>query len=437
MSLISLIIRTKNEEKWIYHCLNMIYNQTMKNIEIIIVDNNSNDNTINIAKRFPVDHIINIENFKPGKAINDGIRVSTGDFIVCISAHCIPKDEFWLENLFNNFENNDKIAGVYGRQLPVSFTDPINTRDLLLVFGQDKRIQYKDYFFHNANSMFKRVIWEKFPFDEDVTNIEDRVWGKEVINHGLHIVYEPSAAVYHHHGLHQGNEPIRAKGVVSIIEKIDQDILNEIPDSFKPENVNIIALLPIKGNITKDSIQYDLINKTIENIKKSKYINNIYVLSENRNLAFNNAIWLDRNLIDNSENLSIEILLKCSLEKIEENGNYPQSIMYVNYEYINSPVDIFDNLILDAQYKGYETVFPGYIDYGHYWFKNLEDFIQTDNSMKSRNERVPIFKALYGLGCLCSTHLIRKGQMFGGKIGILPIKDLKYTFRNIDLLNNE
>ena len=261
MSLISLIIRTKNEEKWIFHCLNMIYKQRMKNIEIIIVDNNSNDNTINIAKRFPVDHIINIENFMPGKAINDGIRVSKGDFIVCISAHCIPKDEFWLENLYNNFENNEKIAGVYGRQLPVSFTDPINTRDLLLVFGQDKRIQYKDYFFHNANSMFKRVIWEKFPFDEDVTNIEDRVWGKEVINHGLHIVYEPAAAVYHHHGLHQGNEPIRAKGVVSIIEKIDQDILNEIPDSFKPENVNIIALLPIKGNITKDSIQYDLINK--------------------------------------------------------------------------------------------------------------------------------------------------------------------------------
>ena len=52
--LASIIIRTKNEEDWIGHCLEAIINQSYKNFEIIIVDNQSSDNTIEIAKSFSV-----------------------------------------------------------------------------------------------------------------------------------------------------------------------------------------------------------------------------------------------------------------------------------------------------------------------------------------------------------------------------------------------
>ena len=48
----SIIIRTHNEEDWIGHCLDAVRNQTYKNIEIIIVDNKSTDNTLKIAKTF-------------------------------------------------------------------------------------------------------------------------------------------------------------------------------------------------------------------------------------------------------------------------------------------------------------------------------------------------------------------------------------------------
>ena len=433
MSLVSIIIRSKNEEKWIFHCLNMVFSQTFKNIEVIIVDNASVDNTIEIAKRFPVYKIINIDTFKPGLAINQGIRESNGDFIVCLSAHCIPKDNNWLENLLANFNNDDKIAGVYGRQLPVSFTEPIDKRDLLLVFGQDKRVQYKDYFFHNANSMFTRKIWEKFPFNEEVTNIEDRVWGKEVISEGYHIIYEPEASVFHHHGLHQGNELKRAKGVVSIIEKTDNDTINNIPNSFKPDNFNIAAILPIKEKFSEDSNEFKLIKKTINELKNAKYIKNIYILSETNYLSLNNTIWIDRTLIPNSENIGLDELLKHTLEKIELLGDHPLGLMYVNYEYINRPINIFDELIIDAQYKGYDTVFPGYIDYGHYWFISEDIFKQTDSSMKSRQERNTIFRALYGLGCFTSTYLVRKGHFIGGKIGILPLNSLKYSLRSKEI----
>ena len=44
--LVSIIIRTKNEERWISSCLQSVFNQTHKNIEVIIVDNLSTDMTV-------------------------------------------------------------------------------------------------------------------------------------------------------------------------------------------------------------------------------------------------------------------------------------------------------------------------------------------------------------------------------------------------------
>ena len=60
--LVSIIIRTKNEERWIDHCLSAIATQSIKDYEIILVDNNSNDNSVKIAGKY-ADKIINIAQF--------------------------------------------------------------------------------------------------------------------------------------------------------------------------------------------------------------------------------------------------------------------------------------------------------------------------------------------------------------------------------------
>ena len=87
--LVSIIIRTKNEEKWISACLKSVFRQQYKNIEVIIVDNESTDRTVAKAQEFPI-KLVTIKDFFPGKAINDGIRASSGEYIVCLSGHCIP-----------------------------------------------------------------------------------------------------------------------------------------------------------------------------------------------------------------------------------------------------------------------------------------------------------------------------------------------------------
>ena len=80
--LVSIIIRTKNEERWIVPCLKSIFSQTYKNFEIIIVDNCSTDKTIEKAKQFKISKILKINKFLPGKAINLGIKNSKGNVIM-------------------------------------------------------------------------------------------------------------------------------------------------------------------------------------------------------------------------------------------------------------------------------------------------------------------------------------------------------------------
>ena len=201
--LVSIIIRTKNEERWIVPCLESLFNQTYRNFEIIIVDNYSTDKTIEKAKQFKISKILKIKKFLPGKAINMGIKKSKGTYAVILSAHAIPTNNLWLEKLVKAIEEDEKFAGVYGRQEPMSFSSPSDKRDMLLVFGLDRKYQIKDSFFHNANSIIRRKIWNKIIFDEKVTNIEDRIWAQEAINHGYKIMYEPEASVYHYHGIHQ------------------------------------------------------------------------------------------------------------------------------------------------------------------------------------------------------------------------------------------
>ena len=60
--LVSLIIRTKNEERWIHSCLDAVFSQCYKNFEVILVDNESTDKTVEKAHQFPIKEIVSINN---------------------------------------------------------------------------------------------------------------------------------------------------------------------------------------------------------------------------------------------------------------------------------------------------------------------------------------------------------------------------------------
>ncbi len=221
---ITIVIRTKNEARWIDSCLFAVSQQDYPEFEIVLVDNDSTDGTLDIARKYDIKVLrIPDSEFNYSRALNLGIRAGRGELVAILSGHCIPVNELWLAHLVMNFQDSLTVA-CYGRQEPLPDTSPADKRDLWITFGLDRKVQKKDYFFHNANSMIRKSVWEEVPFNEKIHGVEDQDWAKKILNNGSRIVYEPLAAVFHHHGIHHGGNEERVARVVSIIELIQQDL---------------------------------------------------------------------------------------------------------------------------------------------------------------------------------------------------------------------
>jgi glycosyltransferase involved in cell wall biosynthesis len=82
---VSIIVPAYNTEKYISKCLSSLVNQTIKDIEIIIVNDGSTDNTKDIISSFANENnnikIINQDNLKQGAARNNGIKIASGEYI--------------------------------------------------------------------------------------------------------------------------------------------------------------------------------------------------------------------------------------------------------------------------------------------------------------------------------------------------------------------
>lgn len=196
----SIIIRTYNEEKHLGNLLRAISEQSYKDYEVIVVDSSSRDRTVEIAEQFGA-KVISIESrdFTFGYALNVGCEASRGKYLVFASAHVLPADEAWLFNTLAPFDN-DKIAGVFGRQLghPTSkFSESMDFKRVFKTVALDLN-EPLDYV-NNANAAIRKESWEKHRFDEYLFGLEDVDLIKRITNEGYLIRYEPKSAVYHIH----------------------------------------------------------------------------------------------------------------------------------------------------------------------------------------------------------------------------------------------
>ena len=425
----SIIIRTKNEEQWIKHCLKTIDVQSFRDFEVVLVDNESEDATVTIAKRHGVEKIATIADYHPGDALNRGIAAASGEYVVCLSAHCVPRDGDWLSNLLDPFEDAN-VAGVYGRQLPVSFSSDSDKRDLLITFGLDRRVQVKDYFFHNANSAIRRDIWEKVPFDDRAPNIEDRIWGKAVIEAGYNLVYVPEAAVYHHHGIHQNQEQGRAHTTASVLDHVEPaGALSGLPETMRPESTHIVAICPVLGDVGSED---ELLAGLVRDLQTSRYVDTIYLLSESEGVAELarrvGAEFIERPADLQPPDKSVEDALRYAFLEIEARGEFPDAIVYANYLFPCRPEGFFDELATELQYKGLDTVFGGYPDFSNYWIGGGEEGYRIiGEGMRPRSVRHPMYRALNGLGTIAASFQIRRGSLIGEAVGIITIHDETYT----------
>ena len=107
---ISVVMPVYNVEKYIADCLFSLINQTLEEIEFILVDDGSLDNSLEIINLFAKYDsrikIIKQENAGPSKARNTGLKEAKGQYISFIDSDDWVDEDF-LEKLYNSAKNNN------------------------------------------------------------------------------------------------------------------------------------------------------------------------------------------------------------------------------------------------------------------------------------------------------------------------------------------
>jgi len=199
---ISIIIRSKNEERFIGRALSAIFQQDIDlPCEVILIDSGSTDRTLEIGRRYSV-HLYEIDNreFTYGRALNYGASLARGQYLISLSAHCIPTNTAWMGRLVSYLRTDSTIAATYGGQVPIKGLNPFEERSLMAVFKPDHKGVIGAPF-SNANCAIRKDIWERYPFDEKASFAEDFIWS-QMLPKEHKIKYVPEAAVYHTHPLH-------------------------------------------------------------------------------------------------------------------------------------------------------------------------------------------------------------------------------------------
>jgi cellulose synthase/poly-beta-1,6-N-acetylglucosamine synthase-like glycosyltransferase len=423
---VSVIIRTLNEERWIDACLRAVHDQDHPDVEIVLVDNRSTDRTLDIVSGYPV-VLEHIDEFRPGLALNQGVRASSGEVLVFVSGHCVPVNTNWLNNLIAPLSDPD-VAGVYGRQEPLSYTSDLDKRDLLTVFGLDPKVQRRDPFFHNANSAMRRDVWERFPFDEEVTNVEDRIWGREVIEAGMTIRYEPEASVYHWHGINHSANPKRARDVVRVIEQ-------HVSPTLRPvavDQLRVTAIVPIRGE-SRVIGGRPLLEETVRAATKAETIDEVIVVPNIEGTAelarslgaavpFLSTPELARSFV------GIWDVVRYAVSELRRLDQAPDIVVLLSETYPLRRPEIIDAVVRHLLAQDLDTVIAARPERHGVWRQTDAGLERVGSgSMPTHLKDDHLYIGLVGLCSATRVESVRNGDVMAGRVGLYGVEDSAST----------
>jgi len=166
----TIIIPCFNSEKWIEECLLSALKQTYSNLEVIFVDNESTDKSLEIAKKiqqqYPhlvIDVAKNIYKYSYQEPVEKALEISTGKFFTILGSDDFIDDRY-VENIVSILNKSDKIKAL---QSPIR-----GIKNNLFV--SDLKHEY------NSLTEFKNQLFTKCP-----VNTPSIVLSKDLYNSGI------------------------------------------------------------------------------------------------------------------------------------------------------------------------------------------------------------------------------------------------------------
>lgn len=293
---ISIIIPVYNVEEYLKQCLDSVINQTFKDIEIIIVNDGSTDNSINIIEEYKERDsriiFLNQENHGPGYARNSGLKIAKGEYILFIDSDDWIREDTLQElyEIVKNDKNIDLIIFQY-----VNYDDEKDKFydeefDSELKKYVNKTFNYEDvsniYLQPNPNMKFykKSLIEENnIQFPEELF-FEDKPFHTEIVLQSNKIYYTDKT--YFFRRRRQGSVTAKADDILFDSVKISNLVVNVYKKSGKYEQYmkNVInakiSYLKYCYRIIRDEYKQDyleLLANDFDKIKSDKNTCNEYL----------------------------------------------------------------------------------------------------------------------------------------------------------------
>lgn len=176
-SLVSIIVPVYNAEKYLSECIESIQNLTYKNIELILIDDGSTDNSGLICDEYATnDHrirVIHQENSGPSVARNNGINVAKGKYIQFVDSD--DSVELNMTNrLVESMNNNVQLAICGYKSMKIDNGNTVIRKHIPFIQGIYQNSEFIKHFGEFYKSGFISALWNKLYVTEVIKKFNMR-----------------------------------------------------------------------------------------------------------------------------------------------------------------------------------------------------------------------------------------------------------------------
>ena len=206
---VSVIIPTWKAEKYLEPLLEALHSQSLKPLEIIVIDSSSPDQTAGIARQMGCTvEVIPQSEFNHGATRNLGAKMATGEVLVFMTQDALPANEQFLEALVSPIRDNTA-AAAYARQLPYPEAPPPEVFARHFNYPAQSHLQtledvprkgFKAFFYSDVASAVRRdTFWATGGYPDWVIVDEDVYFCAKLLRDGQQVAYCAEAQVFHSH----------------------------------------------------------------------------------------------------------------------------------------------------------------------------------------------------------------------------------------------
>ena len=267
-ALISVIIPCYNHGHFLSQAIESVLSQSYKNVEVIVIDDGSSDNTRNVAESYPGVKYIYQENQRVSAARNNGIENSTGDYLIFLDADDMLLPEGIAINLKFLDENPD-VAFVSGG---FKFSNKEMVEGTLRNIDSDHYSHFlrANYIIMQGAIMFRRTVFKELRYDRSLPASEDHDLYLKISRNNKVMHHIQPISIYRIHSTNMSsNHDIMLDSILTVLNRQKEFVRNKHEKNSLMQGIKQFKMLyglPLYENILSSKLNREEKSRSLRSL---------------------------------------------------------------------------------------------------------------------------------------------------------------------------